>query len=90
MVESGWLPGKGRIRASNEKLSGRVREKGRISVSTEKRKNPGEYREIVESAQVSKNCTDKFRKKGRISVSTEKVSRLIPKKGQISVTTEKW
>ena len=90
MVESGWVPRKGRIRASIEKLSRRVREKGWISVSTEKWKNPGEYREIVESVQVSKNCTDEFRKNGRISVSTEKVSRLIPEKGQISVRTEKW
>ena len=36
MVESGRLPGKGRIRASLEKLPRRVQEKGRIYVSTEK------------------------------------------------------
>ena len=36
MVESGRVPGKSRIRASTEKLSERVSEKGRISVSTEK------------------------------------------------------
>ena len=49
MVESGQVQGKGRIRATLEKLSGRVSEKGRISVSTRKRQNPGEYRETVES-----------------------------------------
>ena len=62
MVESGWVPGKDRIRASIEKLSGREREKGWISVSTEKWKNPGEYREIVESVRVSKKCPDEYEK----------------------------
>ena len=37
MVESRLVPRKGRIRATIEKLSGRVSEKGRISVSTVKR-----------------------------------------------------
>ena len=36
MVESGRIPGKGRIRASTEKLSGRVWVEGTISVTTEK------------------------------------------------------
>ena len=36
IIESGWVPGKGRIHASIEKLSWRVPEKGRMSVSTEK------------------------------------------------------
>ena len=49
MVESGRVPGKGRIRATIEKLSWIVPEKGRISVSTEKWWNPDEYREKVES-----------------------------------------
>ena len=49
MVESERVPGKGRIRASIKKVSRRVPKKGRMSVSTEKRKNPGEYREKVES-----------------------------------------
>ena len=52
MGESGRVPGKGRIRASIEKLSGGVPKNGRICVSTEKRWNPGEYRENVESMQV--------------------------------------
>ena len=45
MVESGRVPRKGRIRATIEKLSGRVSEKDRISESTRKWYNPGEYRE---------------------------------------------
>ena len=36
MVESGSVPEKGRIRASIEKLLGRVPEDGAISVRTEK------------------------------------------------------
>ena len=56
MVESGRVPGKGRIRANIEKLSRRLPKKGRISVSTEKWQNPGEYQEKVESVRVSKNC----------------------------------
>ena len=63
MVESGRVLGEGRIRASTEKLSGRVSEKGRFSVSTGKWQNPGEYREKLESMRVSE--------KGRISVSSE-------------------
>ena len=43
MVESGRVLGKGRIKASIEKLSGGVPKNGRISVSTEKWKNRGEY-----------------------------------------------
>ena len=62
MVEPGWVPGKDRIRAIIEKLSGRVREKGWINVSTVKRKNPGEYREILESVRVSKKCPDEYEK----------------------------
>ena len=55
MVESGRVPRKDRIRASIEKLSRRVTEKGRICVSIEKWQNPDEYREKVESVRVSKN-----------------------------------
>ena len=47
MVESVQVPGKGRIRASIEKLFRWVLEKGPINVSTEKWKNPGEYHEKV-------------------------------------------
>ena len=62
MVESGRLPGKGRIRSSTDKLSGRVPQNGRISVSTKKWWNPGEYRENEESVRVLKNCPDEYRK----------------------------
>ena len=41
MIESVRVPGKGRICASIEKLSRRVLDKDRMSVSTEKWKNPG-------------------------------------------------
>ena len=62
MESSRSVPGKGRIRASVEKLSQRVSKKGRICVSTEKSQNPGEYREKVESVRVSKNCPDDYPK----------------------------
>ena len=63
MVESGRVPGKCIIHASIKKLSGRVPEKGRINVSTEKWQNPGEYREKVESAQISKNFLHEYGKR---------------------------
>ena len=55
MVESGQVPGIGRIPTSIEKLSRRVPEKGRIYVSTKKSYNLGEYQEKLESLRVSKN-----------------------------------
>ena len=81
MAESGSVPGKCRIRGSVEKLSQRVLEKGRISVSTEKGKNPGEYREKVESVRVSKNCPGEYRKR------VESLS--VPKNGTIRENTGK-
>ena len=63
MVESGQVPGTGRIRASIEKLSRRVLEKGRVYGSIEKLWNPGEYRDKVESLRVSENCLSKYRKR---------------------------
>ena len=63
MVEFGRVPGKGRIRASIEKLSREVPKKGRIYVSTEKWWNPGEYREKEESLRVSKNSHGEYRKR---------------------------
>ena len=62
MVESRRVPGKGRIRVSTEKLSGRVTKNCRINVSTGKWENPGEYGEKVESVPVPKNCPDEYRK----------------------------
>ena len=52
MVESGRVPRKERIRATCEKMSGRVSEKGRISVSTGNWYNPGECLKKVESVRV--------------------------------------
>ena len=63
MVESGRVPGKGRIRGTFEKLFERVSEKGRISVNTEKWSNPGEGWEKEESMPLLKNCPDEFRKR---------------------------
>ena len=81
MVESGRVPGKGRIRTSIEKLSGGVPEKGRICVSTEKWWNRGEYREKVESVQVSKNCLREYQKNVE--------SMWVPKNGRIWDSTGK-
>ena len=61
MVESEQVPAKGRIRASIEKLYGRVLEKSRINVNTKIYRNSGEYREKVESVRVSKNCPREYR-----------------------------
>ena len=60
MVESGSVPGKDRILSSTKKMSPRVLKNGGISVSTEKWKNPGVYREKVESLRVPKNYSDKY------------------------------
>ena len=54
--------GKGIIRASSKKLSGRVPENGIISVNTGKLQNPGEYSEKVESVPVPKNIADEYLK----------------------------
>ena len=51
------------MRATFEKLYGRVLEKSRISVSTRNWWNLGEYREKVESMPLLKNCADEFRKR---------------------------
>ena len=62
MVESGRVPGEGRLRATFEKLPGRVSEKDRINVSTRNLENPGEHREKIESVPLLKNCTDDYHK----------------------------
>ena len=61
MVESGRVLGKGRIRARTEKLPEGVPEKSRISVSTRKWLNLGEYEENVESVRVPKIYPDEYR-----------------------------
>ena len=63
MEESGRVPGKTRILATVEKLSRRVSEKSRISVSTENWYNPGEYWEKVEFVGVPKNNPDEYWKR---------------------------
>ena len=63
MVEYGRVPGKTRIRASIEKLSRRVLDKGQICMSTEKWWIPAEYGEKVESLRVSKNCLGEYLKR---------------------------
>ena len=99
MVESGRVPGKGRIGTSIEKLSPRLPEKGRICVSTEKWENPYEYRKTVPAinGKVSNLC--EYRKmvesgrvsgKARIGTSIEKLSPRLPEKCRICVSTEKW
>ena len=72
MVESGPVPGSGRIRASLEKTD---------RPSTGKGSNQCEYRKMVESGRVPgkgrirpsiEKLSRRVPKKGRISVSTEK------------------
>ena len=72
MVESGRVPGKGRIRATIEKLSRRVPEKGRICLNTKKRYNPGASWEKIENRASTEKLSRRVPQKGRISVSTEK------------------
>ena len=90
MVESGRVPGKGRVRASIEKLSRRVPEKGRISVSTEKWENPGEYLQKVDSVRVSKNCPSDYRKMVEQVWYRKMVeSGRVPGKGRVRASIEK-
>ena len=72
MIESRRVPEKGRIRARTEKLFGRVPKNGRISVSTGKWYNPGEYRKKVESVQGPKKLFGRVPKNCTISMSTGK------------------
>ena len=62
MASSGSDSGKGGTRASVEKHSRGVPEKGRIYVSTEKWQSRAKYHEKVESVRVSKNCPGDYRK----------------------------
>ena len=81
MVESVRVPGKGRIRPSTEKKSGRVSEEGTISVSTANWYNLVEYREKLESVRVPKKCPDEYRKRVK--------SVCVPKNGRIWASTGK-
>ena len=108
MEESEWVPRKSRIRASIEKLFGWVPKNSPISVSiekcsncasTEKKKNPYEYRKTVRvSTGIGSNQCE-YRKmeeskwvpgKSRIRASIEKLFGWLPEKCAISVSTEKW
>ena len=66
MVDSGRVPGKGRIPASIEKLSRRVAEKGRICVSTEKWWTLGEYREKVDPYEYRKTVPARTGKRSNL------------------------
>ena len=81
MVDCGRVLGKGKIPASTEKLSGRVPEKGRISVNTRKWENAGEYREKVESEPGPRNCPDEY------LIGVESVS--VPENGTMRASTGK-
>ena len=72
MVESGRVPGKGKIRTSIEKT---------VPAHTEKGSNEYEYQKVVESSRVPGNCrirasiekvSRRVWAKGRMSVSIEK------------------
>ena len=64
--------GKGRIRATIEKLSGRVSEKGRISVNTEKWYESGRFLGKGRIRATIENLSGRVSEKGRISVSIGK------------------
>ena len=63
MVESGRVPGKGRIRASIEKLSRGVPEKGSNLCKYRKMVEFGRVPEKGESVQLSKNNLGEYRKR---------------------------
>ena len=80
-MESGRVLIKVRIGASTKKLSRRVPKKGRISVSTRKWYNPGEYSEKVESVPVPKSFSGEYLKR------VESV--LVPENSRIRASTLK-
>ena len=91
MVESERVLGKGRFRASIEKLSRRVPEKGEISVSTEKWKNAAEYPTKVESVRVLKSCPGEYQKRVNHCEDRKLVeSGGVPGKGRFRGSMEKF
>ena len=95
----GRVPRNGRIRASTEKLFERVPKNGKIRVSTEKWTDSDEYREMVESVRVLKNCPNQYRKKvesgsvsknDRIQASTGKWWNLCEYRKTVRTSTGKW
>ena len=90
MLESGRVLGKGGFRANIEKLSRRVPEKGRISVSTEKWKNAAEYPTKVESVRVLKSCPGEYQKRVNHCEDRKLVeSGGVPGKGRIRASIKK-
>ena len=98
MVESGRVPGKGRLRARTKNCphkyqktlqsvwvpeNGRIRRvPGKGRIRARTKNCPNEYLKTLESVWV--------REKGRIRASTEKLSGRVPKNARISVSTGKW
>ena len=70
MEESGRVPGGGRLYATIEKLSGRVSEKGRISVRTEKMLKSGRVPGKGKIRTTNEKLSRRVLENGRISVST--------------------
>ena len=99
MVETGSIPGKGRIRASIDKQSLHVPEKdefllvpknGRIRASVEKlsRRVPKKRSNQCEYRKIVES--GRVPGKCRIGPSIEILSCRVPEKGRISESTEKW
>ena len=72
MVESERVPGKGTITTSIEILSRRIREKGRIYVSTEKLVKSGRVPRKGRIPASIEKLSRRVPKNGQICVSTEK------------------
>ena len=90
MVESGCVLGKGRIRASIEKLSQREPKKGRIYVSIEKWQDPGQYREKVESCKCQQTVPGSTGKRSNLCEYRKmEESESVPGKGRIRSSVEK-
>ena len=70
MVESGRVPGKGRIRATIEKLPKRESENGRIIVSTGKWYESGRVLGKVRICATIENLSGRVSETDRISVNT--------------------
>ena len=89
MASSGSVPGKGKIRASVEKLSRGEPEKARMGVTTQKWHHPGQYLENVESVRVSKNCPGSTGKGSNLCEYPKMASSgSVPGKGRIRASVE--
>ena len=90
MVESGRVPGKGRVPTSIEKLSQRIQEMGRIYVSTDKMVESGQVRGTGRIPASIEKLSRRVPKKGRIYVSTDKMVEFgqVPGTGRIPASIE--